>query len=118
MSYNISSWKTKKFDSLIVKISDLTKMSYITITLLEDNLVEAEGLCEGFSLEGKLDGDIINISEIHYSGEGSGSEWDNFKDMLEKTKGQLEVVQVWEGGEYITRLEVDDGSVIESEIEL
>lgn len=82
------------------------------------NKVSISGFVESFEIVGSLQNENVIVENIYYGGEGSGSFWDKFLDMLKKSKGKLIASQVWEGGESITRLTVLDGVVTEEELEI
>jgi hypothetical protein len=60
------------------------------------------------------------VESITNYGDGSGIfHFDYFKkEWLPESKGKLEAVLIWEGGDSITRLTAVDGVVEEKEIEL
>ena len=118
MSYDIDTWRVKSFDGLLVPLKAVHDLSCTTVLLEREGKVKAEGLSEGFELVGRLVGDSIEVEHISTEGEGSGHTWDEFKALLNKSKGVLIAVQVWEGGDSITKLTVKDGSVVEEEVEL
>ena len=68
-------------------------------------------LCES-SLSGVVKGDTIEITNFQHSGEGSGYAYDKLIEILHLTKGSLDAVLVWEGGDSISHLTVKDGKVI------
>jgi len=118
MSYNINTWRTKELQNLVIPLKEIQKIKYIDVKLVGESSVEIYGPSEGFSINGILNGDQIEISKIETSGEGSGSNWKEFCDMLKTSTGKLIATQVWEGGDSITRLIVEDGKVTEESIEI
>ncbi|OGC94111.1 MAG: hypothetical protein A2W25_12060 [candidate division Zixibacteria bacterium RBG_16_53_22] len=63
--------------------------------------------------------DSIFVTSIECCGEGSGRCWSEvLMPTLEHSTGRLVAIQVWEGGDSITRLTVQDGVVKEEQIEL
>lgn len=118
MSYNIDTWRTKKLEGLKIPISEIHKLPYVAINLLPENKIEVAGVSEGFEIEGMLENDIIAVSQIVMTGEGSGRTWENVISCLKNSTGELIATQVWEGGDSITRLTVKDGIVIEENIEI
>jgi hypothetical protein len=118
MSYNIDKWGTKKLEGLKIPISEIHKLPYVEVTLLPENKVNVEGPSEGFMIEGIFGNDMISVSEINTSGEGSGNAWEYLIECLKKSTGKLIATQVWERGDSITRLIVENGMVKEENIEI
>jgi len=122
MSYNISSWKVKKIKELKIPVSSFFEVerkdwcpdkSYNEQGELTLECGEASFI-RGFVKDG-----IIEVNDICMCGECSGT----FVNMilepaLKKSSGSLEVSCVWEGGERINKLIVDNGKVNWEEIEI
>jgi hypothetical protein len=106
MSYNISSWKTKTLDNLIIPLAEIKKLPHVDVDLDEDGNIEISNVAE------------VHVKSFHNGGEGSGHSWDEVKKCLQSSTGELIAVLVWESGDYISRLTVKDGVVTEEEIEL
>lgn len=70
-------------------------------------------------IKGILKDGIIHVTELEMYGEGSGvfKGW-ILDEALKQSKGELEAVLVWEGGDSITRLKVKDGVIEETDVEL
>ena len=134
MSYNISTWKTKRLENLVIPMGalydiseDLKQRGWMRepprFTCWKDapTVVRVNGLGEGY-VSGEpslLNSDMLMVSEITVYGEGSGTAFfDILKPALTKSTGVLEAVLIWEGGDSISRLLVEDGIVTESDIEL
>ena len=127
MSYNITTWKTKEINNLLIPFEVIEKLPYTDIEIdwadkdnkSEGLIVKADGLSEGFELVGKtLAKDMVEVIKLYNSGDSSGSTWDDFIKMLEKSSGKLVALQIWEGGDTITKLTVNDGEVIKELVEL
>lgn len=132
MSYNISSWTTKKLDELKIPLdafynlsSDLVKRGWRTrnpeITSIDnDHIFIKIDFMDASHIEGELLMDKkVAVNKIYFGGEGSGTLFfDILKPALEKSTGTLEAVLVWEGGDCISRLTVVNGVVTDKEIEL
>lgn len=118
MSYNIDTWHMKELEGLKIPISEIHKLPHVEVTLLPENKVNVEGPSEGFMIEGILENDMISVSEINTYGVGSGSTWENLKECLKKSIGKLIATQVWESGDSISRLTVDNGIVTENQVEI
>ncbi len=126
MSYNIDNWKTKKIEGLKIPLSEIEKLPYVNICfglgpVAKDGTmpIEITGPSEGFELNGiLLDNEIIAVIDIENYGEGSGSTWDDFKEMLSHSEGELEAVMIWESGDSLSRLIVKNGIVTDEPVEL
>jgi hypothetical protein len=128
MSYNISSYKTKACN-LTIEGGLEVMVNLLNTFEIEIRLIKVEpgrvnynatGCSEGFYMEGWLDNinNIWHITDLRDYGEGSGGCHDLLTSFLETTRGNLEMVLVWEGGDSITRLIVNNDLVTEEEIEL
>lgn len=107
MSYNVDNvqyvegkLKIKRLDALILREN------------YKDNLPESNFL-DGLDLKGDPEA-ILTIKDLWWSGEGSGTAYQEilFK-LLEKTKGKAKIAFIWEGGDSISALEVDEGVIKE-----
>jgi len=130
MSYNISDWKTKRLENLVIPmkafyIYDRKDWHPTFEFTIEGNDVEVARLQDfEFVLEGIVKGEteetaILKVSDIDITGEGSGTfmSW-ILVPALKQSTGILEAVLIWEGGDSITRLSFNDGEFTEEEIEL
>ena len=120
MSYNISSWKIKKLDSLAIPVKALCEgNNYFDAPRLDisTGIYTIPGM-DGTEIIGRIDGPMIHVSDITCYGEGSGSAYGVLFDALKQSTGMLTVSCVWEGGDSITRLTVVNGDVTEEDIEL
>ena len=124
MSYNITSWKTKKLDNLIVPLKAFYESKINNWHPSEPRIINADGDvglmcgCEQ-TIKGKLKDGMLTITEFDMTGEGSG----RFKDFilddaLKQSTGELEVIIIWEGGDSISSFNVKDGVIEETDIEL
>jgi len=118
MSYNITKWKTKEISNLLIPLKVIADLPYTYIEL-DGTHVDAKGLSEGFELVGNIiDNTVVEVAKIRTSGGGSGSTWQEFIRMLEESRGTLVAIQVWEGGDSITKLTVNNCEVVEEPVEL
>lgn len=122
MSYNVDTWKTKELTDLRIPIASLFKHErkdwHLTRVNHNDGSVTFSDLgC--INIHGTLDGDVVVVSSIEASGEGSGRSlaW-IIEPAMKHSTGKLIASRVWEGGDYIDRLIVVDGDVTSEEIEL
>lgn len=123
MSYNIDTWKTKKIENLVIPleafyIHERQDWHPEKIINTATNSVELRCGCEQ-TIRGTLHNDLLTITEFEMSGEGSGTFYDwILEPALKRSTGNLEAVLIWEGGDSITRLIVNNGEVSNEEIEL
>ena len=69
---------------------------------------------------GKVDEDnVLHVSGIHATGEGSGTAIDwIIEPALKESKGEFVVSCIWEGGESINQLSVKNGVIEWKDIEI
>ncbi len=61
----------------------------------------------------------IEMSEFRWTGEGSGSSWDYFTDsVVPMLRGSADVVVVWEGGDSVTGLRIQDGKATDMGVKM
>jgi len=131
MSYNISSFRTKRLEQLSIPFAALTVLSQelvdrgwgshlsAEIRVKEKELAVYIDFVEGEGVVGVLSGTNVIVREICLMGEASGTAYrEILLPALKTSTGILEAVLIWEGGESITRLIVNDGEVIEQDVEL
>ena len=118
MSYNITSWKTKELSNLLIPLEVVKNLPYTDVEI--DGIdIKADGLSECFEIVGKTaENNMIEITKIGTSGDSSGSTWQDFVKMLKESLGVLVAIQIWEGGDSLTKLTVNNGEVIEEPFEL
>lgn len=124
MSYNISSWKTKKLENLIIPITSLYNHqrkdwhpSQPKITNVEINQITID-CCDGYIIGILKDGNI-HVKRIQIVGEGSGTIMINIiEPALKQSTGELEAVLIWEKGDSVSKLHVINGELTETDIEL
>lgn len=127
MSYNITTWKTKKLDNLTIPLSTLYDLSDSLLsrgwrpddpTIDPVTQTATIELAES-EISGKLTADSIAVSEIYIHGEGSGTYFhDIILPALEKSTGELEAALVWAGGDSLQSLKVSNGEISLEDIEL
>jgi hypothetical protein len=111
MSYNITHWET-------VKLNELTlPADVVSITYLDPRTVIfscGEGRCKGILKEGN-----IEVISIGCWGERSGTDFHFLlKEIFPHATGQLIAWLIWEGGDDITRLVVQDGDVLHRSVDI
>jgi len=139
MSYNITKWKTLHIDNLMINQVDLkystdkqnngwsTHIHYVNpedryrnciiddIGILVHINIGSEGSDEIIG-ELFLDG-TIKVKDIKLYGEGSGTAYEEIlKPALKKSTGYLSARLIWEGGDTIENIVVQDGDIIECEL--
>lgn len=124
MSYDIDTWKTKKLDGLTIPLEAFYRHERkdwhpkAVINAADSSLVMLDCGC-GQEIKGELKDGVLYVTEFDMSGEGSGTFYNwILEPALKESKGTLEAVLVWEGGDSINRLRVKDGKVESEEIDL
>lgn len=120
MSYNISRWNTKVLDNFIIAVEAFQAIDdEIELTRTKDKTYHLSGFAEGFAISGTMpDDEHLKVEQIDLWGVASGWMWEGFKKALAQSSGRLVATQVWEGGDHISGLEVDNGVVREDRIEI
>lgn len=131
MSYNISQWKTKRIENLVIPFSALYDESLRKDWIPNPPIISENLGKRGLTIECGCGQEIkgfagdenpiaaIHVTEFDMHGEGSGTFWHEvLEQALKKSTGLLEAVRVWEDGDYIDRFRVKDGVISEKEIEL
>lgn len=121
MSYNITAFKVKELDGLVIPVASLYKCE--RSDWHPDRVNNGDGsttftICET-ELRGTIRGDFFFVDKLDCCGEGSGTamNW-VLEPAFADSTGRLVAVCVWEGGDDITRLVVDGGSVSWQGVEL
>lgn len=122
MSYNVDTWKTKELTDLVVPIAGLFVCP--RKDWHPERKENADGtttfrIGDGTYIKGRIVGESLNVTEISAQGEcsGTGLHW-IIEPALAHSTGKLVAVLVWEGGDSIDRLTVDNGKVSSEAIEL
>jgi hypothetical protein len=61
---------------------------------------------------------LLEIDYLSWSGERSGHGIDLFKLLLKSTEGEASIFQVWEGGDSFRGYRVENGMVVEKDVEI
>lgn len=144
MSYNITSWKTKLLDRLVIPkdelqfSEDMQRRGWKVTSRLGDGPIYEHDdalqvarlinhgipivldICGKKDIVGVLDnqGNII-VSAISFRDEGSGIVYHELLlPALAKSTGKLDAVLIWEGGDSISGVRVDNGKVEEYQIDI
>ena len=123
MSYNIDTWRTKEIDNLTIPLSAIDKDAWGKELQWRGKppVFKVSSGCygDGLEIEGRVDDDNLLVESITCEGEGSGTLYSStLQSILRASAGRLVAVQVWEGGDSITRLTVIDGSLKEEEVDV
>lgn len=136
MGYNVTNWKTKELQNLTIPINALfadedwlpeqstvdTNPAFYTWrwgeSYIKGSIVgEAETTSNGAIPPDSTQ--MLAVDGIRVEGDGSGYLlWKVLKPALEKSKGRLVAVRIWEGGDSVDRLTVVDGDVNEESVDL
>jgi hypothetical protein len=115
MSYNIDSHDIQRNEGGRILAKDVARL---LSERYESDLPESHFLQDLEGVEPDADG-YVPIKDLYYSGEGSGRAYPFLlKKVLPKTRGTLEAVYYWEGGDSMSGLMVEDGVVTECEVEV
>jgi len=125
MAYNIDTAKIKRLESLVIPLDQLyvheredwhpTQPKILNADTME---VEIKGAFEQ-TIKGLLKDGQLHVTEMDLQGEGSGTFRNWILDpALKKSTGILEASFVWEGGDSITKLTVNNGDLKEVEVEI
>lgn len=114
MSYNIDEWK--QYACTLTIDIDTLEETYDEIDFSRPGpdggvLIVAQTTAENGEIVGTLRNGIVTIDTIIHVSEGSGSSIDDLEELLTSTKGTYRAVLIWEGGDGISLLKVDDGVV-------
>lgn len=127
--WDIGRWKTKRLEGLTLPLAALyprkREQWHPWLPRRDESLGEVEIQCHGDqAIYGRIADGLLTITYLILGGKGSG-EWlrEFFLPALEQSRGTLEAVIMWDGGEWdcgdaISRLIVRDGTITWEEIEL
>lgn len=115
MSYNISAGETIHLDARI-KAQDVFDLCEGG-KLPEVNFLEIHKEDALFALK-KDYREWIELKEFSWHGEGSGSTFSHFVDVIApKIKGRIDVVFFWEGGDSVDGMSIQDGVVTHCDVD-
>ena len=119
MSYNVTGFKVKEITGLLIP----TKRLYDDADSYEETKDEDGDTVKTYTygecyISGRdFDFQRIIVDRINIQGEGSGETFDYIlRPLFKYSMGKLIAVMIWEGGDSINRLLVDDGHVDETDI--
>jgi hypothetical protein len=119
MSYNITGWDQYKCKLAIPGGDDtpefLMEAYGIKVVVEEDRFREDYGgsTPEGFEFRGYIEEDEWIVTEIGTWGEFSGNWMEKMRSFLRHTTGEMVAGLIWEGGDSLTVIKVNDGEIEE-----
>lgn len=121
MSYNITSWTTQALDNFCLHFEHL-KLPQGFALIIGGSEVTIEFYGHRI-ISGKMaDGDPhhIDVTRIDIYGEGSGHLFtsNEFQQILRDSTGGLVALLIWEGGDSISKLLVQDGHITDVDVDL
>ena len=122
MPYNIDNWITKKIEDLRIPLKAFFPESN-QMWWPEKEWTDDGTLILRFMDAAEICGDeidrVIHVKKIEFYGEGSGTSMHEiFEPALKESSGRLVASLVWEGGDSINRIIVNDGLVEWEDIEI
>lgn len=113
MSYNIDSWEqiecSLTFPASLLDDDELDIIEDVEYGKPGDSTDVTIELGMGGELKGALTGDTVTVRELSMTGEGSGSHMEDLIVLLEQTSGTYTAFLVWEGGDSLSLLTVEEG---------
>ena len=122
MSYNIDTWITKELQDFRIPLTELVKDRDGEPFELEQKWGEplvVHRMGEMSELRGKIEGDWFYVHEVSSYGEGSGNVVrDVWEEIFKHSEGILIASLVWEGGDSINQIRVENGNITWKDIEI
>lgn len=109
MSYNVSDVTIQQSDGFKLSIEALEQLAESKPSVDGDQITFDDFDVEQCVIRGTRDGDYMTVEEVEYFGIGSGGFFDDFRKLLAHSTGTLVLRVVWEGGDTIEVLTVQDG---------
>ena len=116
MSYNVTGFALKKLDSFTLPHAAVLEASEGEVNITDDVLTFNTFPVEGMEITGTRDGDRLNVTDVSYHGEYSGTYWDDFEDLLKQSTGTLKARIVWEGGDTVEVVTIENGVITREEL--
>lgn len=117
MSYNIDTFKVKKLENLVIPTAyfyEHNRKDFHPKKVLgenDDSCIRFE-FSESCFVEGPVIDGIVQVKSINFCGEFSGTSMNEvFEPALENSTGVLIASCVWEGGDTVNQLRVENGEV-------
>jgi len=121
MSYNVTKEKSLRMKDFEVPFELLLKLKAGEDIRLK-KLKAGDGhtifeLSETVFIKGIIVGDYLQVTEFECRGECSGWAYDQiFEVAFKESRGEFQITRVWEGGDHIDILSVQNGAVKSTEI--
>ena len=116
MSYNVTGFAIKKLDSFTLPYTAVLEASEGDVNISGYVLTFDSFPVEGMEIIGTLDGERLPVTDISYYGEYSGTYWDSFEELLKQSTGILKARVVWEGGDSVEVVTVENGMITREEL--
>lgn len=119
MSYNVTGFAIKKLDDFRLPIDTMTDMSEDDVNTTAGEVLTFNSFpVSGMEIIGvnDVDGDFLRVTDISYYGEYSGTYWDHFEELLFQSTGILNALVVWEGGDTVEVVTVENGVITREEL--
>ncbi len=117
MSYNITTWKTLNISDFSIPLASLyaaedkQNNAHGPVVMDIDTMAVIISLGEG-TIVGVLKDKRLHISKINFHGEGSGTIYHELLEpALKQSTGEMEVHLIWEGGDTIETLKINNGVI-------
>lgn len=121
MSYNVTNWRNKELENLVILMGSFycEREDWRPNRYNRDDGSAQLKWGEKSVIEGIVIDDKMHVREISFSGECSGSAlYHCVEDALRHSSGRLRAIRIWEGGDYIDEITVQDGMINTREIDL
>lgn len=119
MSYNVTTFNVKETNNFRISIIDVLSnkaLHHYNFALQFDGDFKLCCSESTITLSGETNGEF-NITDMSIMGESSGYIFEDVVvPLLKKTKGTMKSMIVWEGGDSVEKIEVDNGTVRRDEI--
>ena len=121
MSYNITKWKVKELTDLQIPINEFfnhDRTDFHPEKLYDENGVLTLDFDGDNTIVGTVANGIMYVTNIKLSDDFSGYVYTFLINALNHSTGTLTASIIWECGDSISKLEFNDGVIIETDIEL
>lgn len=116
MSYNVTGFALKKLDSFTLPYAAVLEASEGSVNNNGGVMTLDSFPVEGMEIVGALDGERLTVTDISYSGEYSGTYWEHFEELLTQSTGTLKARIVWEGGDTVEVVTIENGMITREEL--
>ncbi len=116
MSYNVTGFALKKLDGFTLPYAAVLEASEGDVNISDGVLTFNNFYASGMEVIGTLDGDRLLVTDLCYRGEGSGTYWHEFLELLRLSAGTLKARVVWEGGDEVEMVTIEDGVITREDL--